>query len=161
MFTFKPNYDIIPLHSRKRMKIEWRDTLKMKRVFLVGDYSLHEPRVCEMEDIKVFSKMAYLKNSDLDTLYSPLKVVRVVGTHPTIITCYPIVRWQIVEDQNGDVVLAYREASTLPPLHYPNIYKVFSNGRNTLFLRNVNRRFNTFQRLKEFYEKYAAISARI
>lgn len=133
----------------------------MKRAFLVGDYSLHEPRICEMEDVMVFSKMAYLKNSSQDTIYSPLKVVRVIGEYPTIITCYPIVRWQIVEDQNGNIILAYREACTLLPLPYPNIYKVFSNGRDMLFLRNVNRRFNTFQRVKEFYEKYAAISARI
>lgn len=78
----------------------------MKRVNLVGNYK-QEVSPCEMEDILVFSKMAHI---------------------------IPIVRWQFVEDQNGNLILAYR-ARRIDGI--PNVYEILYSPQIGHYLKKI------------------------
>ena len=102
----------------------------MKRVNLVGNYK-QEVSPCEMEDILVFSKMAHIIPKFGET-YLPLNVWLIAkNSSPKkfIGGRLQIVRWQFVEDQNGNLILAYR-ARRIDGI--PNVYELLY-GKPCLF----------------------------
>lgn len=122
----------------------------MKRVDLVGSYSYHETLPCEMEDLDFCSKMACISKPKSEIWFSPLKVRKVRVSWPLIISYRSIVRWKLVQNQQGEQVLFFRERRIPSPV--PEIYVVQYNQKKGYFLKNISKNFSTLERFKKFYE---------
>lgn len=107
----------------------------MKRVNLVGNYK-QEVSPCEMEDILVFSKMAHIIPKFGET-YLPLNVWLIAKNSSSkkfIGGRLQIVRWQFVEDQNGNLILAYR-ARRIDGI--PNVYELLYSPQIGHYLKKI------------------------
>lgn len=122
----------------------------MKRVNLVGNYSYHETLPCEMEDFDFCSKMAYISKPRSEIWFSPLKARMVRENWPLIISYRSIVRWKLVQNQQGKQVLFFRESRIPSPV--PEIYVVQYSQKRGYFLKNISKNFSTLERFKKFYE---------
>ena len=122
----------------------------MKRVNLVGKYNYEKPLPCEMEDVDICSKMACIKKPRSDIWYSSLKARKVRVGWPSIVTYRTIERWKLVQNQEEEMVLFYREHRT--PMLLPQIYVVRYDEDKGYFLKNISTKYRKLERLKKFYE---------
>ncbi len=122
----------------------------MKRVNLVGKYNSEKSLACEMEDVDICSKMAYIDKPYATLWYSTLMARKVRVGWPSIVTYRTIERWKLVQNQEGEMVLFYREHRT--PMLLPQIYVVRYDEEKGYFLKNISTKYRKLERLKKFYE---------
>ncbi len=122
----------------------------MKRANLVGKYSTEMTLPCEMEDVDICSKMACIKKPRSDIWYSSLKARKVRVGWPSIVTYRTIERWKLVQNQEEEMVLFYREHRM--PMLLPQIYVVRYDEEKGYFLKNISTKYRKLERLKKFYE---------
>ena len=123
----------------------------MKQASLVGEYSYYRAMPCEMEDVDFCQKMACINNvKRVNVWYSPLKARAIRQGYPLIINYRRIVRWKLVRDQHGKMVLFYREQRT--PMPVPLIYVVQYDRKKGYILQNISKDFSVLERFKKFYK---------